>query len=101
MQHIDAELLEAIFAQSHLELHDSEREMWLRELNHWVDFFSMDHFAWDVPAHSGEGRVVALRPDVVEKGLESSQVKNLCLRFVDGFIALPKGNNKEGASSGS
>lgn len=97
MQHIDNDLLEAIFSQSHLALKDENRQMWLDELNHWVDFFSMDHFAWDMDALAIQGKEVPLRADEVEKGLEFSQVKSLCTRFTDGFVALPKGSQKEGA----
>lgn len=100
MLKIDDEMLRALFAQSHLELKEENHQMWLDELNHWITFFSMDDFPWQETQHSCSGRMVDLRPDESEKGLESSQVKAMCQRFVDGFIALPKGNQKEGAESG-
>lgn len=97
---IDETMLKALFAQSHLELEDEKKRMWQDELNHWVDFFSMDHFSWDENVHPLKGRNVELREDIAEKGLESSQVKAMCKRFADGFIALPKGNQKEGTENG-
>lgn len=100
MLKIDDGMLRALFAQSRLELKDDQCQMWLDELNHWVDFFSMNHFPWNESAHGISGRTVQLRPDSVEKGLESSQIKAMCQRFADGFIALPKGSQKEGAQSG-
>ncbi len=100
MLKIDDEMLRALFAQSHLELKEENHQMWLDELNHWITFFSMDNFPWKETTCSNNGRRVQLRPDEIEKGLEPSQVKAMCQRFTDGFIALPKGSQKEGATSG-
>lgn len=100
MLKIDDEMLRALFVQSRLELKEDQCQMWLDELNHWVDFFSMNHFPWDESTQNIRGRTVQLRPDKVEKGLESFQIKAMCQRFADGFIALPKGGQKEGEQSG-
>lgn len=93
MSKIDENTLKALFNLSRFELKDAEKEAWLSDLNHWLDFFRIDNFTTpDVKYFkpiSGDDK--SLRSDSDEGvSLEPKEIKQFCNRFLDGFVALPK-----------
>ena len=91
--YIDEETLQALFLQSRLVLDPEKKDVWLKELNHWVDFFKLDDEIElaldDAQLHKSSNQ---LRLDKVQPGLDIAAIKKMSPRFVDGFVAVPKSN---------
>ena len=91
MFNIDEETLEALFLQSRFTLKPDMKEQWLKELNHWVDFFRIEiDLEEDLDDAHGNKLSQYLRPDIIKESLTLNNIKTLSSRFLDGFISLPK-----------
>jgi Asp-tRNA(Asn)/Glu-tRNA(Gln) amidotransferase C subunit len=88
---LDTRLLESLFLLSNLELKEENKALWKNELEHWINFFSLDAYPLIeddyVPAAGGSND--DLREDITEASLDIKMLKTFCPRFLDGFVALP------------